>query len=174
MHPGAFFNGNASSHGSPVLGTALFVLISFGILIFVIRVFAWKNIVSIMAERKTKIETDLQTASQKRHEAEEAQRQSSAIIQEAKQTAGDILTEARDNASRLQKELEKTAREDIDKMKQVARYEIEAMRKKALAEMESEVAEISIALASQILNRELTLQEHHRLIHDFIEELEKA
>ena len=46
------------------------------------------------------------------------------------------------------------------------------MKQRALAQMQDQIVDLSVQLASQILNKELTEQTHQDVIESFIEGLE--
>ena len=56
-------------------------------------------------------------------------------------------------------------------MKQKAETDIELARRKAVNEMKGEISELAVSIASKVVSKDLTAEDHERLIEQFIEDL---
>ncbi|MGY3724827.1 F-type H+-transporting ATPase subunit b [Granulicatella balaenopterae] len=158
--------------GVTALMDSLFVIVSFILMIAIIKHFAWDKIVQTMEARRTKISTDLDVAESKRKEAEQIQAQAKDIIQSAENKASSILTESRSASEKLQKEMLNEAKNSVAKMKQDGQHEVELMKQHSLVQMENKIVELSVGVAEQILKKELTPEIHQQIIEEFIEGLD--
>ncbi len=158
--------------GVTALMDSLFVIVSFILMIAIIKHFAWDKIVQTMEDRRTKISTDLDVAESKRKEAEQIQAQAKDIIQSAENKASSILTESRSASEKLQKEMLNEAKISVAKMKQDGQHEVELMKQHSLVQMENQIVELSVSVAEQILKKELTPEIHQQIIEEFIEGLD--
>ena len=158
--------------GSTVLGDTLIVLISIILLLFLVKYFAWDKIEAMLEARRQKISKDLDEAEKKRKAAEEIQANAKEIIHNAEAKGQEILNSTREAASKMQDEMIKEGRDVVSRMKLDGQREVDSMKQRALAQMQDQIVDLSVQLASQILNKELTEQTHQDVIESFIEGLE--
>ena len=158
--------------GSTVLGDTLVVLISIILLLFLVKFFAWDKIEAMLEARRQKISKDLEEAEKKRKAAEEIQANAKEIIHNAEAKGQEILNTTREAASKMQDEMIKEGRDVVSRMKLDGQREVDSMKQRALAQMQDQIVDLSVQLASQILNKELTEQTHQDVIESFIEGLE--
>ena len=157
---------------STVLGDTLVVLISIILLLFLVKYFAWDKIEAMLEARRQKISKDLEEAEKKRKAAEEIQANAKEIIHNAEAKGQEILNTTREAASKMQDEMIKEGRDVVSRMKLDGQREVDSMKQRALAQMQGQIVDLSVQLASQILNKELTEQTHQDVIESFIEGLE--
>ena len=157
---------------STVLGDTLVVLISIILLLFLVKYFAWDKIEAMLEARRQKISKDLDEAEKKRKAAEEIQANAKEIIHNAEAKGQEILNTTREAASKMQDEMIKEGRDVVSRMKLDGQREVDSMKQRALAQMQNQIVDLSVQLASQILNKELTEQTHQDVIESFIEGLE--
>ena len=157
---------------STVLGDTLVVLISIILLLFLVKYFAWDKIEAMLEARRQKISKDLEEAEKKRKAAEEIQANATEIIHNAEVKGQEILNTTREAASKMQDEMIKEGRDVVSRMKLDGQREVDSMKQRALAQMQDQIVDLSVQLASQILNKELTEQTHQDVIESFIEGLE--
>ena len=157
---------------STVLGDTLVVLISIILLLFLVKYFAWDKIEAMLEARRQKISKDLDEAEKKRKAAEEIQANAKEIIHNAEAKGQEILNTTREAASKMQDEMIKEGRDVVSRMKLDGQREVGSMKQRALAQMQDQIVDLSVQLASQILNKELTEQTHQDVIESFIEGLE--
>lgn len=157
---------------STVLGDTLVVLISIILLLFLVKYFAWDKIEAMLEARRQKISKDLEKAEKKRKAAEEIQANAKEIIHNAEAKGQEILNTTREAASKMQDEMIKEGRDVVSRMKLDGQREVDSMKQRALAQMQDQIVDLSVQLASQILNKELTEQTHQDVIESFIEGLE--
>ena len=157
---------------STVLGDTLVVLISIILLLFLVKYFAWDKIEAMLEARRQKISKDLDEAEKKRKAAEEIQANAKEIIHNAEAKGQEILNTTREAALKMQDEMIKEGRDVVSRMKLDGQREVDSMKQRALAQMQDQIVDLSVQLASQILNKELTEQTHQDVIESFIEGLE--
>lgn len=157
---------------STVLGDTLVVLISIILLLFLVKYFAWDKIEAMLEARRQKISKDLDEAEKKRKAAEEIQANAKEIIHNAEAKGQEILNTTREAVSKMQDEMIKEGRDVVSRMKLDGQREVDSMKQRALAQMQDQIVDLSVQLASQILNKELTEQTHQDVIESFIEGLE--
>lgn len=156
---------------SPDWGLAFWIAVIFGLLLIVLRRYAWGPITSAMEEREQTIDASIQRAEEALKEARQIQADNQRARREAEQEAQRILREAREEAEKLRSEEEAQTRERIRQMQEQAQAEIEREKQSALDDLRAEVADLAIQAAEKILGESLNEQRQRRLVDDFIDEL---
>ena len=154
-------------------GLAIWTLITFSTVLFILSRFAWPAITEAMEKRETTIKESIERAENAIAEAKKIQSDNEAARREAEQEAQRILREARDSAERLrEEELEKT-KTKIQSMQEAAQAEIERDTQSALEKLRSEVTTLAIQAAGKILQEDMNGDRQRKLVDKFIDGLPK-
>ena len=137
-------------------GLILWTILTFVIVLVILRRTAWKPLLTALKEREDSIRTSL-------HDAEEARQQAQTASggeQEAdghrrKSSRSAIIKEGRDMAERLKAEILEKANTSSQQMVVQAREEIQREKETALTQLRSEVADLAIMAAGKILDANL-------------------
>jgi len=81
---------------TPAIGLVFWMLVTFSLLLFILKKFAWKPILSSMKEREETIEKSLQEAANARAEMQKLNQQNESLLAEARAEREAILKDARD------------------------------------------------------------------------------
>ncbi len=161
----------AQSLLEPNAGLIFYKVIVFALLLFLLRKFAWKPIVSALSEREETIDASIRQAERALEEARQTGEKNEEARRAAEENARRIMQDARAAAERVRTEdLEKT-RARIRQMQKQAQDEIEREKQRALEELRDEVAGLAIQTAEQILEETLDTDRHRKLVNRFIEQL---
>ncbi len=161
----------AQSLLEPNAGLIFYKVIVFALLLFLLRKFAWKPIVSALSEREETIDASIRQAERALEEARQTGEKNEEARRAAEENARRIMQEARAAAERVRTEdIEKT-RARIRQMQKQAQDEIEREKQRALEELRDEVAGLAIQTAEQILEETLDTDRHRKLVNRFIEQL---
>lgn len=163
----------AQSLVTPNVGLAFWIIVTFFLLMIILRRYAWGPITRAMAEREKTIDTSIKRAEKALSEAKQIQADNEKARREAEREAQRILREARDEAEQVRSDEVVKTREKIQQMQQQAQAEIEREKQGALEELRAEVADLAIRAASKILHEDLNEQRHRRLVDNFIDNLPK-
>ncbi|MBS1271295.1 MAG: ATP synthase subunit b [Candidatus Marinimicrobia bacterium] len=145
-------------------GLIIWTLVTFIILLILLRKTAWKPILAMIDEREETVRKSLEEAEQAREEAEEAMREYKDKLKEARIGAREIIDESKDSAEKIKKEIIDEAEQQKKKMIAEARDQIETEREKAMQDIKDSVADIAIAAASRIINEQLNAEQHMDII----------
>jgi F-type H+-transporting ATPase subunit b len=157
---------------TPGLGLLFWMLVMFGIVLWILKKFAWKPILNALKDRETSIKDALRSAETAKKEMEklkadnevilaEARAEKDKIVQEAKQTKEKIIADAKNEAIDEAKNILKSARRDIENEKDAA-----------IMEVRNRVAEISIEIAEKILREKLAdTKEQKTMIERLVKEV---
>ncbi len=158
---------------SPNWGLAIWMLIAFLMLLFILSKFAFPAIIGGLKEREQMIEESMTRAERALAEAKQLQADNESARRDAERQAQTILRDAKEQADHQRTtDLDKTKTE-IARMQESARADIEREKQQALAELRSEVASLAVGAAEKILGREVDADAQSGLVNDFIAELPK-
>jgi len=146
----------------PDYGLLFWMLLSFGIVIFLLAKFAWKPILSSLKEREDSIENALDTAKKAKVEMQELKAGNEKIIIQAKNERERLIKEAKEVKENIIKEAKSQASVEANKLISTARKEIESEKSMAINEIKAQVTELSIEIAEKILMKELNNKDVHQ------------
>ena len=141
---------------TPDIGLLFWMLVSFGIVFFVLKKFAWKPILEMLYEREESIEKALKSAEQAKIEMEKLQESNERFLNEARLESEKIFREAQEIKEKIISEAREQAVKEKDKIMQDARVSIEAEKNAAIKDMRNIAAELSVQVAEKLLSRELS------------------
>ncbi|HIG10936.1 MAG TPA: ATP synthase F0 subunit B [Planctomycetes bacterium] len=102
------------------------------------------------------------------HEAEKARADVEIKLGEAHASAAKLLSEARERAESREHEIIELAKKEAEGLRERASRDIETARDQALSAIRSEVVEISLAAAGQVLGRRVDSEDDRRLVGDLV------
>jgi F-type H+-transporting ATPase subunit b len=153
------------------VGNAIWTLAIFLLVVLILGKFAWGPVLALLQERERFIHKSLADAKHDREEAEARLREYAAKIQTARAEAAAIVEEARRDSERLREDLKQRARTEADTMIQNAERQISLQTQRAIQEIRREAVELSVAIASKIIQRNLTKEDNQRLIDEAIRQV---
>ena len=155
------------------LGNAIWTLVIFILVIVVLGKFAWGPLLNALQQREQFIRTSLQEAKDDREAAEARLQEYEERLQQAATEATQIVEQGRQDADKAKARIEETARTEADKMLNRAKREIDLAKQSAIKDLYATSAELATDIAEKVLKRELSSQDHERLIEESIEELNR-
>ena len=161
---GGLFSGN--------IGNALWTLVIFAALLYVLGKFAWGPILEGLQGREQFIRESLQQAKTERDEAHALLEKYEAKLAEARGEVEEILDEARRDATAVRQREEQKAKEEAEKMLARAKREIDIATETAVKDLYARASRLSVDVARKILQRELQSEDHARLIDDAVRSFE--
>lgn len=167
----------ADPHGGAVspftgnLGNAIWTLLIFVLVLVVLGKFAWGPILSGLQRREKFIAESLETARHDREAAEARLREYEEKLATAREEASRIVEEGRRDAETVKRKIEDDARAAGDAMIERAKREIAVARDTALRELFDRSSELATNMATSILKRQVTPEDHSRMVQDALAEL---
>lgn len=158
----------------PDPGLAIWTIITFLVLLGLLTKFAWRPLLNALAARQETIKRALEDAQQAKHELEELNKQSAQILRTAHAEAESILSKSRDEADKFREEMKQKARDDSEAIIKEARRQIETETGKALRQVRAEVAELSVTIASKLIQRNFTAEDNKELIEETLRQIENS
>lgn len=155
------------------LGNAIWTLLIFLLVLWVLGKFAWGPILAGLQRRERFIRESLETAKRDRESAEARLREYEQKLAAAREEASKLVEEGRRDAEAVRRKIEEDARVSGDAMIERARREIGVARDTALRELYEHSAELATSMAGSILKRQISPEDHQRLIQDALTELQQ-
>jgi F-type H+-transporting ATPase subunit b len=153
----------------PTLAT--WTAVVFVVLMLVLWKFAWGPLSKALHDREHFMEDSLHRAEQARAEGERLLAEHRKLMQEANAQAQSILDEARKGALVAAESVRKTAQTEAEATLDRARREIASAKDQAMLEIWNKSADLAVSVAGKVLDRELSPDDHRRLIDQAMAEL---
>lgn len=145
-------------------------VVNFFVLLFILRLVAYKPILKMLDERKQKIAEGLNAAEIARAEAASAQANIQAQLDTARREGQEIVAGAQNIATRIQADAREQSAKDREASLERARLEIQQERDRAIADLRGEFADITVRAAEKVINQSLDRQAHQRVIDETLAE----
>jgi F-type H+-transporting ATPase subunit b len=153
-------------------GLYIWTILTFLVLLALLAKFAWGPLLKALDERQSLIRKSLEDAQQARQELERLNQEQQKIIASARAEADSIVSQSRSDAERLRQELRDSARAEAANIVKNAERQIELQTHQALRQIRQEAVELSVAIASKLLARNLSKEDNDRLIQQTLEQFE--
>ncbi|GBF50561.1 F0F1 ATP synthase subunit B [Leptospira ryugenii] len=154
-------------------GLVVWTLITFLIVVLVLKKFAWDKILHALEERSSGIQGDIDKAEALRKEAEKSLKDYQEKLRSATDEAHKIVEEAKKDATNLRQKMMEETNNEIKHSKDQAVREIDLAKAKALSEMQQQIVEMSVLIAGEILEKQLKKEDYSSFVESEISKLEK-
>jgi F-type H+-transporting ATPase subunit b len=139
----------------PETGLLFWMLLSFGIVAFILVKFGFPVIIGMVESRKTYIDESLLIAKQAYIEMDKVKAAGEAIVDNARREQVQILNEATQTRDLLIKDAKDRAQSEGQKMIDEARKQILIEKEDAIRDIRRQVAELSVDIAERVLREKL-------------------
>lgn len=140
---------------TPDSGLLFWMLISFGIVVFVLAKFGFPIILKMVEERKEFIEDALLKAEKARTELDSVKAEAELILDKARKEHQQIMNEASQLREVLIQEAKTKAIGEADKIIENARLQIQNEKDDAIRDIRKQVAGLSVDIAEKVLRSKL-------------------
>jgi F-type H+-transporting ATPase subunit b len=153
-------------------GLFIWTILTFLVLLTLLGKFAWGPLLQALDGRQKDVEKALEGAARAKIELERLNQESAQIIARARQEADAIINRSRSDAEALREELRQKARAEADGIIRNAERQIQSETARALQQIRFEAVDISMAIASKIIQRNLSKEDNERLIDDALKQID--
>lgn len=155
----------------PDTGLLIWMMITFLIVLILLKKFAWKPILKMIKEREDSIDSALKSAENAKLEMQNLKSDNEKILAQARSERDAMMKEARDMKDSIVGEAKGKAKEEADKILASAREAIQNEKMAAITELKNQVALLSVDIAEKILKRELSDENKQKdLIGDLLKD----
>ena len=156
----------------PDPGLFIWTIITFLVLLALLAKFAWRPLLLALDSRQALIRKALDDARQAKEELERLNLESAQIINRARVEAEAVITQSRSDGDRLREEIRAKARTEADHIVKNAERQIQLETSRALEQIRREAVDLSVMIASKIIQRNLTKEDNERLIDEALKQVE--
>ena len=153
-------------------GLAIWTILVFLGLLFALKKLAWEPLLTALKGRQDSITKSLDDAKQARQELEKLHVESARILAEARKDAESIISRTRDDANQFREELKQKAQTEAAGIVKNAEKQIQMETARAIQQIRTETVDLSVAIASKILKRQVSTEDHEGLIEDTLKQVE--
>jgi F-type H+-transporting ATPase subunit b len=166
-----------SSGGISSLGlnfkSFIFQLITFLIVLAILRKWVFPKLVATLEERRKVLEQSLVQARQTEETLHNAEAKASEILKQARVDADSALADAKVQAKEIISTAEKSGEESAIRIIKDAEEHLSQERSKLRSELKEELADLVVDTTEKVLRKRLSAKEDLELINDHIKELSR-
>jgi F-type H+-transporting ATPase subunit b len=140
---------------SPGLGLIFWMTLSFGIVLLIMRKYAWRPILNTIRTRETYLSQSLRDAQHIQRELAALEEVKKGKLKEAEKLRLELLAQARTEADEILRNARQKAGADASQMMEDAKRAVEAQRLSVINEIRGQIALLSIDIAEKVLEDEL-------------------
>ena len=163
-----------SDPGSLATDMGIYPLLVFILMMIALRFAAWNPIKKALEEREQGIIDHITDARRSAEKAERLLEEYEAKIAASAQEANEIVAEGRRDAEATKDRIVKEAQEAATAERDRALNDIEIAKNAALQEVAEKSADIAVALAGKIVNKELDASDHQALIKETLDNIQEG
>jgi len=156
----------------PDPGLFIWTILTFLVLLALLAKFAWRPLLQALESRQNAIRKSLDDAQLARQELERLNQESAQILNRARVEADQIIVRSRADAERLREEMKQRARAEADGIVKNAERQIQLETARALQQIRTEAVDLSIMIASKLIQKNLTKEDNERLIEEALRQVE--
>lgn len=162
-----FFLGAA---GGVEWGTVIVQVLTFIVLLALLKKFAWGPLKDVMDKRERDINRDIDDAEQAKLNAQKLEEENKQKLKETQEEVQKILEDAKVQARQQQEQIIHEANVRANGMIETAQSEINSQKERAIADIDNQVSELSVLIASKVLRKEISEQDQKALVDKYLKE----
>lgn len=152
--------------------TFVFQVINIVILFWFLKRLLFKPIKSFLDKRTQSIEAKIEELKRRESEIEENKRLSEEELERVRQQVKAIMEKAEQAAQQRILEAQQQAQHQAEAMLEQAKRQIEQEREQAVETFKAHAAELTVELASKVLQSHITPEQNKAMIEKFLEKVE--
>lgn len=157
---------------TPDPGLFIWTILTFLVLLALLAKFAWKPLLAALDQRQQMIAQAVEDAKKAREEIERVRQESAQVLNKARVDAEAIVTRAQSDASAFHEEMRQKAIADGQAIVQRAEKQIELEKNRAIKDIRRETVDLSLAIATKLLHRNITKDDNLALIDETIKQIQ--
>ena len=155
-------------------GLFIWTILTFLVLLGLLAKFAWGPLLKALEERQETIRKSLDDADQATQDLKRLHQESAQIIAAARADAQSIVAKSRVAADTVREDLKQKAKEEADALVRGAQRQIQLETARAVQQIRHEVVDLSLAVASKLIKKNLTQEDSDALIQDSLTQIDAS
>lgn len=156
----------------PDPGLFIWTILTFLVLVALLARFAWRPLMDALERRQATIVKSLEDAQRAQQELQRLHHESAQMMASARAEAEAIVSRSRSDAEALREELKQKARSEAATIVKNAERQIQLETTRAVQEIRKEAIDLSVAIASKILQRQVSKEDNEGLIEETLKQVE--
>jgi len=156
----------------PDPGLFIWTILTFLVLVGLLAKFAWRPLLEALERRQATIAKALDDAKLVRQELERLQKESAEMMRQARVEAEAIIARSRTDAEALREELKQRSRAEAAAIVKNAEQQIQLETARAIQQIRHEAVDLSVTIASKILQRQVSREDNEALIEATLKQVE--
>lgn len=152
-------------------GVVFWTIVTFVLLLLVLKKFTWKPILMALDQRESAIRESLEKAEKAKEDAQKVLDANQANLAKAEEESKQIINQSRAYAEKLKEQILQESRDQAKKLIEEAASEIERQKDAAFDELKNQIAEIAVNAAEKILRENLDMETQKKLVDKYIGEI---
>jgi F-type H+-transporting ATPase subunit b len=154
-------------------GLIVWTIITFLILLLILKKFAWKPILNSLNEREKSIRDSLEAAEKAKVEAEKIVADNQANLAKAEEEAQKIIAQGREYSEKLKAQMLEESKTQAQKMIDEATSEIERKNQEAFNNLKDQVVTIAVEASEKIIRENLDKDKQKSIVEKYLQDLTK-
>ncbi len=146
-------------------------LVNFGLLLVLLRLFAYKPIMKMLDTRANKIKESLEAGDHAKQEAVSAEKEIAKKIEEASASGQQIVGQAVKTAEEVKRRASLDAKKEADAIVAKAQVEIQREKQESMTELRKEVADLAVLVAGKAIGTSIDKETQRKLIENTLKEV---
>jgi F-type H+-transporting ATPase subunit b len=151
-------------------GLLITQIVTFIILLVLLRLFAYKPLIHYFDERSRRIKESMDAAEAAKQASRHAEEDARKRLDEASREGQERIARAAKAGEELKQKAQADARREWDALIGRARVEIQRERDDAVSEVRHEFADLTVLAAGKVIERSLDKEQHRELIEKVLQE----
>jgi F-type H+-transporting ATPase subunit b len=156
----------------PDPGLYIWTIATFLVLVGLLARFAWRPLLQALDARQQSIRQALDDARQAKQELGQLHTETAKLLAQARVEAAEIVSRSRSDADRFREDMKEKARAEAAGLLRNAERQIEMETTRAVQQIRQEAIDISIDIASKVLQRNVSREDNERLIEETFKQFE--
>jgi len=155
----------------PDPGLFIWTIVTFLVLLALLAKFAWRPLLEALDTRQKAITKSLDDALKAKQELERLNAESAQIVARARVEADAIISQSRSDGERVREEIRTKARAEAEHIVKNAERQIQLETTRAIEQIRHEAVDLSVMIASKIIQRSLSKEDNERLIDEALRQV---
>jgi F-type H+-transporting ATPase subunit b len=151
------------------IGQIVTQIIGFLIAVFLLKKFAWKPLLSILEERRSKIKSEFDNINKEKKKVEDLLSDYQTKLKEIDSLARVKIQEAAREGQKMANEIKENARKESKDILTKARDEIQRDVDKAKVQLKNDLVNMTMRVAEKLIRERLDEERDKKLIAEFID-----
>ena len=143
-------------------------IVSFLIVLWVLKRFTWKPILKVIEDRESKIKSEFASIEEQKAENERLRAFYDQKLEEAAKEVKDLIKEGRENGKKIAKEIEENAHRESKKIIAHTKDELQKEIHKAKGELKQELVTMTMTALEKVVKTDMDPKRQEMLVNQFL------